>query len=246
MTVASLLKDPDILSYLDSYCRKTFASDCDADECYLYILDKLQEDDCRRLRKFDGRSTLKIWMRTTFKRQVADFMRKKFGRRRVPAAVEKIGEWAVDVYKLFCWKKRSIEDAWVAITARGLYSNPFSLYLEEVETVLENPCPQSVNMVSLDAGDDREPGGEGCNPLNLFLQKCDRERQARAAKILVQETARFSDEEKLILQMAYTEECKDSSIARVLQCDRRTVKKKRLHLLNCFREVLLQEGISGL
>ncbi len=245
MEPAALLKDADTLNLLDSFCRRTFANDADADECYLYILEKLQENDYRRLRKFNGKSTLKTWLYTVFTNLKADFIRSKFGRRHIPAAVQRIGLWAQAVYKLICYEKRSVEEAWIAVSAQKLYTHSTEQYLEDVEEVLVHPCPPSVQMVAL-TGEDSEQEDTKANPFYILLDKLDRERAAAAAGILRQTTAEFTARDKLIIEMAYSKNCKDTAIARVLGCDRRTVKKRRITLLNHYCKALFKEGISGL
>ncbi len=168
MNFAALLKDPDILQYFDRICRKTFVNDADADECYLYILNKMEEDDYRRLRKYDGRAKLKTWLYSVASNLKSDFIRKKMGRRHIPTAVTKIGDWAVAVYKLLCWQRQEIEEAWVVIVGRGLYSKTLADYLEDVEAVLRYPCPEEISTVSLDVKGDA-PASPEANPFNVLL-----------------------------------------------------------------------------
>lgn len=51
-------------------------------DAYAFILDRLRQDDCRRLRAFvaDGRSSFTTWLVVVAKRLCVDFERQRYGR----------------------------------------------------------------------------------------------------------------------------------------------------------------------
>ena len=126
MDCTTLLQDSHTLRQLETVCRKRFGDAAEADECFLFILEKCREDDFHRLRAFLGKSSLKTYLYTLFNNLAADFKRARFGRRRIPKVVCALGAWAEEVYRLVCWQRYSYEDAWEIASLNILYTDTFN------------------------------------------------------------------------------------------------------------------------
>lgn len=90
-----------------------------AEEGALFVLDRLEEDNCRRLQKFDGRSKMSTFVSVLTVRLLEDFSRKKFGRVRPPQWLKALGSSWVNLYELLCLQKFNVADAIQTMLSRG-------------------------------------------------------------------------------------------------------------------------------
>ena len=120
MDPAAILASSDLLQKIEAACRRHFSAESDQDECYIFVLDSLKADNFKRLRAFKGNSKLTTYLFSLINSLVIDYRRKKYGRRRIPAAVAKLGKWAEAVYRLVCWQKFSFDDAYDFLQVDGV------------------------------------------------------------------------------------------------------------------------------
>lgn len=242
---ASILTDEKNLQQLEAVCRNRFGRSPEADECYLYILDKCQEDDFRRLRLFSGKSSLKTYLYTLFNNLAADFMRSRYGRRRLPKLVSDLGAWAEAVYKLVCWQKYSYEDAWEIVSLKDLYDKPFNHFLDDIEELNRVPCPEHLSFVSTDYEDYQEPADSRSrsNPLEALLRRLDLERRLQAARIIKNHTAALPPEDQLLIRLVYGDNHSIGAAGRLLGFYPVRAQRRMKKLLVGIREALLAEGI---
>ena len=120
-----ILSSSEILERIEATCKRHFSNENDQNESYVFILDSLKADDFRRLRAFKGKSKLTTYLYTLVNSLIIDFRRKRYGRRRIPAGVAKLGAWAEAVYRLVCWQKFSYDDAYDILQVEGLFEGPY-------------------------------------------------------------------------------------------------------------------------
>ena len=109
ISLSAELLSKENIDKIEKNCQKWFSDENEGLECFNYILDALKEDDCRRLKAFTDKSSPCTFMNTVSCNLIIDFRRKKYGRRRFPAAVSRMGQWARAVYRYVCWQKFSYE-----------------------------------------------------------------------------------------------------------------------------------------
>jgi DNA-directed RNA polymerase specialized sigma24 family protein len=90
--------------------RRFIDTNC-AEEAALYVINLLEEDDCRRLRTFSGRAKFSTFISSLTIRLLEDFSRKKFGRVRPPAWITALGGIWVTLFQLLCLQRLSVVDA---------------------------------------------------------------------------------------------------------------------------------------
>ncbi len=151
MNPQTILTSRDTLDKIETVCKRRFPDWNDADECYLFIIESLEESDYRRLRSFKGKSSLKTYLYALINSLAADFNRKKYGRRRIPRSVSKLGPWAEAVYRFVCWQKFSFDDAYDMVSTQGLFNGSFNEFLDSAESIRHAPCPENPKFVSGDA-----------------------------------------------------------------------------------------------
>lgn len=82
-----------------------------AEEAALYVLDRLQEEDCRRVRSFTGRARFSTFLTALTTRLLEDFSRKRFGRVRPPGWISALGGIWGALFELLCLQRLSVGDA---------------------------------------------------------------------------------------------------------------------------------------
>ncbi|MEA2115005.1 MAG: hypothetical protein U9P36_06440, partial [Thermodesulfobacteriota bacterium] len=90
--------------------RRFIDTNC-AEEAALYVMNRLEEDNCRRLCTFSGRSKFSTFFRSLTIRLLEDFSRKKFGRVRPPAWITALGGIWVTLFQLLCLQRLSVVEA---------------------------------------------------------------------------------------------------------------------------------------
>ncbi len=242
---AGLLASAETLERIEAVCRRRFFDPAEADECFIFVLDGLKADDCRRLRAFKGRSSLKTFLYTLVNSLATDFSRHKYGRRRLPETVKRLGELARTVYTLVCWKRYSWGEAYEIVCLEGLFKGGYGLFLSETEKIKEAPCRQNPYFVSTD--EDRtwvpEPSGKEPNPLESLLARMEEEEKARAAGIIREVSATLAPEDRLLLSLVYGSGHSAALAGRSVGLKPATARKRLKRILTRFREALLAQGI---
>jgi DNA-directed RNA polymerase specialized sigma24 family protein len=91
-----------------------------AEEAALFVVDRLAEDDWRRLRTFSGRSSFTAFVAALSLRLLEDFSRLRFGRAKPPLWVRRLGGVWMALFRLLCLERRSPAEAAALLAARQL------------------------------------------------------------------------------------------------------------------------------
>ncbi len=235
----------EVLQRIDKVAKRRFHDQNEAHECALYILEGLREDNCRRLRCYEGRSSHTTFLFTLVNSLASDFYRKRYGRKRIPKAVSKLGAWAEALYELVCWKSYSASDAYELFRLHRGYDRNFCHFLEEMDPVLKAPCPKDPKVVSLD-----DPGSHkdhlpdpSQDPFEAMLEKLDQERRIHALTILRDAVRSLPDEDQLLLKLRYEGDKPLPQIGLVLGLTENAARKKLKSILTQFKAILLSKGI---
>ena len=241
-----ILSSRDILERIEAICKRHFSNENDQNESYIFILDSLKADNFKRLRAYQGKSKLTTYLYSLINSLIIDFRRKRFGRRRIPAAVAKLGTWAEAVYRLVCWQKYSFDDAYDFLQIEGLFQGSYERYLEEIVPIRKAPCRENPAYQSLDemGANSLESMNESVsNPLEVLIGKLDHERRINALKIIRETTATLSEEDQLLVKLVYGSEQPVKAAAGIIGLSASSARRRLKSLLNQYRERLLSEGI---
>ena len=246
MDPETILSSDDLLVKIEAACKRHFSVENDQDECYVFVIDNLKADNYRRLRAFKGKSKLNTYLYALINSLVIDFRRKKFGRRRIPAGVVKLGKWAEAVYRFVCWQKFSFDDAYDFLSVDGLFTGSYSEFIKACEPISKAPCRENPAFQSID--ETRENSlknfdNDSANPLEFLIQRLDRERRIKAMGIIREATAELPEDDRLLVRLVYGSDQSVSATARVIGIPASTAAKRLKSLLVKFREKLLAEGI---
>lgn len=241
-----ILSSSDILERIEAICKRHFSNENDQNESYVFILDSLKADNFKRLRAYKGKSKLTTYLYSLINSLIIDFRRKRYGRRRIPAAVAKLGTWAEAVYRLVCWQKFSIDDAYDFLQVEGLFEGSYERYLEEIAPIRQAPCRENPAFQSIHEEHANSPvnaNESGSNPLEILLGKLDHKRRIKALKIIRETTAGLTEEDQLLVRLVYGSDQPVKRAANTIGFSASSARRRLQSLLNQYRERLLSEGI---
>jgi len=241
-----ILSSGEILEKLEAVCKRHFSNENDQNECYVFVLDSLKAENYRRLRAYKGKSKLTTYLYSLTNSLVIDFRRKRYGRRRIPSGVAKLGKWAEAVYRLVCWQKFSFDDAYDFLRIDGLFEGTYDKFIKAIVPIRNAPCRENPSFQSLD-----EPGSlsiqnmndTGFNPLESLVQKLDRERRFKALQVIRETTKAQSQKDQLLVRLVYGSEQPVSVAAKVMGLSASAARRRLKGLLAKFRQQLLARGI---
>jgi DNA-directed RNA polymerase specialized sigma24 family protein len=80
----------------------------EAMEVYTLVCERLAEDDCARLRRWDpARGRLSSWLAVVVRRVLVDWVRSRAGRRRLFGAIQALTPMEQQVFQLYYWNERA-------------------------------------------------------------------------------------------------------------------------------------------
>ena len=248
MDPEKILASPDILEKIDAVCKRQFSAENDQNECYVFVIDSLRADHFKRLKAFKGNSKLSTYLLSLTNSLLVDFRRKRYGRRRIPAAVSKLGEWAEATYRLVCWQRFSFDDAYDFLCIDGLYENDYYRFMRDIVPIQKARCRENPTFQPLDGhGADPRPNLEdsGPNPLEALIQKLDRERRLKAIEVIRETTTKLSEKDQLLVKLVYGSEQSVRVAAKVVGLSASAARRRLRKLLIKYKESLLAVGIRN-
>ena len=245
MNPEEILSSSDVLKKIETVCRRHFSADNDVNECFVFVIDNLSSQDYKRLRSFKGRSKFTTYLYTLVNSLVVDFRRKKYGRRRIPAAVQKLGQWAEAVYRLICWQRFSVDDAFGFLQVDGLYEGSYDRFRQDILPIQNAPCRENPSFQSIDnpaslASYLHDPRG---NPMEKLIEKLDHHRRFQAAGIIRKITEELSEKDQMLVRLVYGSDHSVRAAATVVGLSTTAVRNRLKRLLSTFKEQLLAAGI---
>ena len=92
----------------------------EAMELYTLVCERLSENRCARLRRFDAsRGSLRAWLAVVVRHVAADWVRSRAGRRRLFGAIQALDATTQQVFQLFYWEGRSPREIAEDLTSSG-------------------------------------------------------------------------------------------------------------------------------
>jgi hypothetical protein len=249
--------------HLNSLCRRRFPkSENLADEALLYMLDKLESDDWRRVRAWEGLGDFLPFIVTLASRLLTDFTRERFGHIRKPSwlANRKDPLWH-SAYRLLVVEKYEREAA-VEIL-RISEPNREAWFIERVVKTILEKChsrPQyqeqivSIENMGEQSSPDLEPDEaltvkerEMLEALEGYLVSYGEPDEAidnRVAELQkrLQNHVRLSDEDRLLLRMRYVDGVNMKTIVRLLNLSGDPYKRFN-RLIRQLRRTCMQAGL---
>ena len=248
-------------SLIDHMATRRFPGSL-AEEAALYVLEKLQEDNCRRLRNHDGRAAWPAFIGLLTSRLLEDFSRKKFGRLRPPAWLRKLDGIWLELYDFLCRQRLAPDDAVEMVLMRttaaqkrveeaawtilGRITDCGRHQGLEVELV-ENESPSdSIGQNHRQGPEETMAAAERRLFFSLLLETdVDAAQMAGLDRLVaVLRESRMSAEERLLLQMIYRDQIPVREAGRLLGLNVNQVHGRLRRLLARLRQNLQQAGLE--
>ncbi len=96
---------------INNLAKRRFRSTGLAEEASLFVLEQLAENNWKRLKNFSAESSFKTYLSSVTFRLLEDFSRKKFGRKRPPGWIKKLGGIWLDLFRLLCLQRIDLTEA---------------------------------------------------------------------------------------------------------------------------------------
>ena len=112
LTDYQFMKDK-VLAYIplmDALAEKRFPDSSLAGEAMLFVLEKLEEGDWKRVRSFQGKSQFSTFLSVLTRRLLEDFSRKKFKRVRPPQWLKQLGGLWLEVFRHLCLDRHTVPE----------------------------------------------------------------------------------------------------------------------------------------
>lgn len=246
MDPQKILSSDELLKKIEAVCKRHFSAENEQNECYVFVIDRLKADNFKRLRAYKGKSKLSTYLYSLINSLVIDFRRKRYGRRRIPTGVVKLGKWAEAVYRLVCWQKFSFDEAYDIVRLDGLFNETYEQFIKEIAAIRNAPCRENPSFQSIDehrGSSLQNISDSGSNPLEFLIEKLDRERRIKALKVIREITEAFSEKDQILVRLVYGSDQPVSVAAKVIDLPPSAARRRLKGLLTKYRERLLAEGI---
>jgi RNA polymerase sigma factor (sigma-70 family) len=241
-----ILASRDNLAKIEAVCQRHFYTENDRNECYVFVLDSLRAENFKRLRAFRGKSKFSTYLYSLVNSLAIDFRRKRYGRRRIPTAVVKLGKWAEAFYRLVCWQKFSVDDAYDFLQVDGQFEGSYEQFRQEIVPIQKAPCRENPSFASID-DDNRDSfrnlSVADSNPLEKLIKKLNRERRVKALKVIRETTDSLPENDQLLVRLVFGSEHPVRVAAKVIELSASAARRRLKNLLIKYRENLLAAGI---
>ena len=121
---------------IDRMVRKRFPDPAAADEAFLFVMERLESDDWRRVREYKGNATFTTYIIKVVSNLLLDFSDHKYGKFRPPVWIKKMGALWEEVHKRLCRERMSKEDVEYSMTIGAPEDREPGAVREAVEVIL--------------------------------------------------------------------------------------------------------------
>ncbi|RMG50710.1 MAG: sigma-70 family RNA polymerase sigma factor [Acidobacteria bacterium] len=217
---------------------------------FVYICEKLAEDDFRRfkmLMRVSHDGALNAWLWVVVKRLCINYIWSAEGRRRLPRAIARLSAFDRRVFELCFWKDSSPSEIYEELCCTGEFAVEFDRVFEALGRIfsclnhkrrwsllsgLAGRRPVlSLDRVNEETGRHLDPVDARPNPEEALLR---RERQRRLQRAMV----RLSSQERLLIELRYVEELSLKQIGEQLHMAEHQVKRSLRATLDKLRNAL--------
>lgn len=220
-------------------CRKYRLSKEDSEDFFSILTIKLLEDDGRIVREWSGRSNFMTYMQTVIARELADYVRHRWGRWRPSAEAERLGAVAILLEQLLYRDGLSLDEA-IRTLLINHHVEPTEAELREVAEKLpakERRRFESTSTLSDHPSHDRSPE-------EIAIDWVDPADRKRVLDSLRRAIATLPKIEQVTIRLTVLRNCKVSRLAPRLGMDTPALYRLRTRALTKIRRCMEEDGIS--
>ncbi len=235
-------------------CERRFGHTADAEVASDYVLEHLSSGDWAQCRKFTGKSRPETFLYTLCSNLVEEYARKKFGRIRPPSWLQQLGDTWLTLWKFICLERQPVPVAIDRLAGEDDALRDRHALTDMVKTIKARLpwCGQQSGEIPLEEYHQDTPGDDdnsddGLEALLLLLHQLVLEQTGEPSLSSWQNpdtlqalrgAITLSDEQRLILRMAYVDGLKFSAIARSLNLPTHQPARLAQRAVAHIREVL--------
>ncbi len=251
--------DADWPNRLMARARRRFGDSPDAEAAFNHALDAVSADDWARLRKgYRGTGSAEGFFAITFLNLLEDYAVRKYGRRRPPQWVQRLGPPWTRIYELLCLRRQAPE-AIVALL-HGEDRHPPDQLRQAIREVRGRIPDCGIRVGEEAAGEATPEPGDDATPLSA-LEGSDLAHllgtlagllggtapavPARASLAALGRALSLEARERLLLRLVYQENCTIPEAARHLDLNERTARRVHGRVMERLRSALAEHGIAG-
>jgi len=219
----------------------------DADELFVHVVDHLRDDDYRRLREFQGRSSITTYLTAIIGRLVVDIVRQRTGRNRAKERAESHGELGHHVYDLMQMGGHTADESTdILLTNFSIQTSADELRAIHSSLLGRDTRHQSCANTETAWGE----GGEFVviqrnNPEMELMSHMQDTRRGDVLAVLIEE---LKGEERLLLRLRFpldneTPPLDMEQIAAMTGLSLQQADRKLRYILKSCREKLLSKGL---
>ncbi len=239
--------------FVRGICRKVFERNNDlVNDCFLYVWEKLHEDDSRRIRAFKRQANFETFLYSVTNRLVIDFRRTQFGYKVLPKYYWGFDEVNRRVFRLFFYQ--SLTPAWVE---NAIYAE-FKITREEAqrrvdevekrirESRVRMETPDEKQSILLgDEVDVLKSEDSKTNPEESMIAREIEQKKDEVLKALKQEVQKLEAEDALIVRLYFERGLTAREITGAVPGIREKNVYKRIdRILKNLRGYLREKGVT--
>lgn len=122
---------------LDGFAHRLFPEPNTADEAFLYMMEKLEENHWERIRKYKGQGKIESFILSTAHNLLRDYSRSKFSRPRIPGWIKRQGVLWEEAYRLLCMERLPVADVIQFLSIAGPVKRNPAIVEEATSLILE-------------------------------------------------------------------------------------------------------------
>jgi len=225
---------PLIEQIISSICRRKGMNPDDIEEFSSVVKLRLIENDYAIIRAFKERSSFATYIAAVISRNVLDHRNREWGKWRVSAEAQRLGEIAVKLERMLHREERSFDEACAAVLAE--HPDVSRVDLERILAKL--PRRMKRRRVELNETELEPTPADDTAP--------ERENVASRISVVVRAFIdQLSDEDQLILRLRFDSDMSVAQIARALHLDQQVLYRRLYGKFTTLRKRLEAAGVSA-
>jgi RNA polymerase sigma factor (sigma-70 family) len=245
------LSEEDIL-FIQDMCRRSFSGDRElAQECFLYVLEKIKENDSRRIKAYRGESSFRTFLYSITTKLIIDFRRSVFGYRVLPKYYWDFDEINRYIFKLFFY--HNADSRWIENAIQAEYRITAEEAQRRVREVEERIIRSRIKLGSREQQavslgreiDSLYTVDKESNPEVSIISAELRVKRERIVTALKEEVQKLKAEDALILQLYFEHGLTARQIASAIPgLKEKSIYKRVKRTLKELRKNLKKRGIT--